>query len=354
MKNTILIINNMDEVGVNIMQDEELIQLVEKGEENEKVDFKEKVYTKDTDFIKDIVAFANSDYDGDRCIIFGVEDSQKSVVGIGKNDLKEVSSIDQIINTNIEPFIKVEQRYFYYKEKLLGCYIISNTDNRPYIIKKTIGQGKDTIQQGSMFIRKNATNCRFTRWDLDKIYSYKESPDTTIKKHSEKPKVSIRKEGYQQQDIQIYWLDTKQMYRVKLILENVTSYSIESIRMTNIVMHSYGYKYSAKLDGVEKEGEYNPTRSLANGEITHFSVDLSGTIDNDYNEEIKSLSPARSNDENFMISLLRDRYFIIEVEFLIRNMFGLEYIEKAKFTVSRNCEDTEYFDLYNCRTQFLV
>ena len=103
----------MDEVGVNRMQDEELIQLVEKGEENEKVDFKEKVYTKDTDFIKDIVAFANSDYDGDRCIIFGVEDSQKSVVGIGKNDLKEVSSIDQIINTNIEPFIKVEQRYFY-------------------------------------------------------------------------------------------------------------------------------------------------------------------------------------------------------------------------------------------------
>lgn len=312
------------------------------------------MYTNNTDFIKDVIAFANSEYDGDKCIIFGVEDSQKNVVEIHNNELKEVSSINQIIDANIEPFIKVEPRYFKYKDKLLGCYIISNTDNRPYVIKKEVGQGRDKIYQGSMFIRKGATNCRFTRLDLDKIYSYKESSSISMQKHSEKPKVSIRKENYKKQNIQIYWLDTKQKYRVKLFLENITQYSIDSIYMTSIIMYTYGYRYSVKLEGVDKSGEYNEPKSLSSGEETHFSADLEGAKDDSRNNEIKGLSPVDSDDKEFLSSCLCNIYFITEVEFLIKNTFGLEYVEKAKFIVRRDYENKENFKLYNCRNKLLV
>ncbi|WP_249529589.1 ATP-binding protein [Paenibacillus brevis] len=145
-------------------------ELVEYGYECEYLDFKEKQYAKDktTDLIADIMAMANSRYDGEKFIIVGVKDRPegKEIKGINPEEFIDSSNYKQVILSNIEPEIQFDYFKFDYRGLVLGVFWIYSTDNKQYMLKKKY----DRLNEGLCLIRKGSMNALAKRSDFDYMY----------------------------------------------------------------------------------------------------------------------------------------------------------------------------------------
>ncbi len=163
---------------------EKVIKLVNAGKETDCCDFKICFYDKEKygDMLKDIVAFSNNTTADDKYIIFNVENETHEVGKTKIENIPEISTINELIRGYVEPYIDVEIDGFPYENSNIVYIKISqqNTD-RPYIIKKDrTCNGKCSIKQGDIFIRKNATNFKANRADLDRIYDMREKRRVVI------------------------------------------------------------------------------------------------------------------------------------------------------------------------------
>ncbi|MDQ0273802.1 AlbA family DNA-binding domain-containing protein [Cytobacillus purgationiresistens] len=153
---------------------EQINNLLEEGYECDFLDYKLKQYPPklNPNFIKDVMAMANSHYDGDKFIIIGVNDDCE-IIGIDKNEEFVDSAIYQDIILNyVEPDITIDYFKHIYEGKTLGILKIANdNNNKPYLIKKEIA----SLKLGSCIIRKGSKNSSANRSDLDKIYNNKEN-----------------------------------------------------------------------------------------------------------------------------------------------------------------------------------
>jgi predicted HTH transcriptional regulator len=157
---------------------EKINNLLEEGYECNFLDFKLKQYPPklNPNFIKDIIAMANSHYDGDKFIIIGVNDNGE-IIGIEKNEVFVDSAIYQDIVLNyVEPDITIDYFKYSYEGKTLGILKIASSNNKPYLIKKEI----DSLKLESCFIRKGSRNSSANRNDFDKFYYEKENFDISI------------------------------------------------------------------------------------------------------------------------------------------------------------------------------
>ena len=157
------------------MTTEEYISLlIEKHQENEYVDFKRCYYDDDKkyDLIKDVVAFSNEPSSIDKYIVFGIENRTFNVIEIDENTLPDVSTINDLIHTYVEPFINIELGTINFNNHLLGYIKIPfEQADRPYVVKKDYSKhGKTFLRCGEVYIRKNANNFIASRYDLDRIY----------------------------------------------------------------------------------------------------------------------------------------------------------------------------------------
>lgn len=148
---------------------------LKKRSEDDNVDVKEKFYDKDKyyDLIKDTVAFANCLTLQDKYIIFGV--SNDFVVKGLNNDMPDISNIQQIISTYVEPSINFNLGTETIDGKMVGFIkIINNTQSKPYMIKKNY-QVSNLIKLriGEIYIRKNATNHIADRGDIVNMFDQK-------------------------------------------------------------------------------------------------------------------------------------------------------------------------------------
>lgn len=161
------------------LSEKEVIDLILAQDENDQVDFKLCYYTdlKKHELIKDIVSFANNIKMKDKYIIFGVENASWNIVGIEKTSLPDISSINDLLHTYVEPFIDIELGQFEYQGITIGFIRIPYKDlNRPYIISKEYSKNNVTsLRKGEVYIRKGATNFIANRNDLDSIYNNKGS-----------------------------------------------------------------------------------------------------------------------------------------------------------------------------------
>lgn len=164
--------------------EEYIIMLIENRQENESVDFKRCYYDDDKkyDIIKDVAAFSNEPSSIDKYVVFGVANRTFDVIGIDENILPDVSTINDLIHTYIEPFANIELGTIASEGKTLGYIKIpSDRSDRPYVIKKDyIKQGKTFLRCGEIYIRKNASNFIADRHDLDQIYKNKGTLKTDI------------------------------------------------------------------------------------------------------------------------------------------------------------------------------
>ncbi len=154
---------------------EQVLELIWHGMETMSVDYKRDFYKNlhSSDFIKDVAAFANSPMEGDKWIIFGVDDKSRRLTGIDPYTYLPLDSMDNFINTAVEPFIHIESELFQYEDCILA-YIKICRDNldTPYVIKETCGP-KGQIEKGDIYIRKGTCNLKADRRDIDEMYAKK-------------------------------------------------------------------------------------------------------------------------------------------------------------------------------------
>ena len=159
------------------MDENILFEIIETNTESEYMDFKKDIYDfskseQKEEFLKDILAMANSGFKGEKYIIFGVKEEivSKKIVGVNLEQVKDQATYQQIIRENIEPDIKFEMKMFQKDNYTLCCFIINGND-RPYIIKKMFGK----INAGFSHKRVNTTRTPLLRRDFDEIYEEKEN-----------------------------------------------------------------------------------------------------------------------------------------------------------------------------------
>jgi hypothetical protein len=158
---------------------EKIKNLLEDGYECDYLDFKLKQYPAklNPNFIKDVMAMANSNYEGDKFIVIGVND-EGEFIGIEENEVFVDSAIYQDIILNyVEPDITIDYFKYNYEGKLLGILkIASCNNNKPYLIKKEI----TSLRIGSCIIRKGSQNTPANRNDFDKFYYNKGKFEVSI------------------------------------------------------------------------------------------------------------------------------------------------------------------------------
>lgn len=154
---------------------EQVMRMIWDGMEGMTVDFKRDFYKNlhSTDFTKDIAAFANCAVEGDKWIIFGVDDKSRCIIGIDPYSCLSVDTMDQYISVAIEPFVHIESEMFQYDDNILAYIKIcaDNTD-RPYVVKETCGKNGQ-IEKGDIYIRKGTCNLKADRRDIDEMYEGK-------------------------------------------------------------------------------------------------------------------------------------------------------------------------------------
>jgi len=163
---------------------ERVIKLIKNSKENDLCDFKRTFYHKNKygDMIKDIAAFANNTICDDKYIIFNIDDETHEVGPEKIENVPDISVINELIRGHVEPYINVELSEFLYENSnVVYIKILKENMDRPYLIKKEKGyEGKIFINQGDIFVRKDATNFKANREDLDKIYDAREKRNVIV------------------------------------------------------------------------------------------------------------------------------------------------------------------------------
>ena len=156
-------------------QQNKIIELIKIGEENDIVDFKQQYYhdAKKSDFIKDIISFANASTIEDKYIIFGVNDDTREVVGISDTEIPDISNINQLIRNYCDPFIEIDIERVNIDSKDVAAIIIKRKNmSKPYVVAKDYAyNGKIHLHAGDIFVRKSANNFRALRSDIEEIYN---------------------------------------------------------------------------------------------------------------------------------------------------------------------------------------
>lgn len=169
---------------LSIEEKHKLEDFIENGFEGDFLDFKLQPYIwniikNKQSFLIDMLSFANSNYDEDKYIIIGVkvkENGERIVQGISDLTLIKDSSIyTEFLTEYITPTINLDFFLYEYNSMTFGIYKIKNSNiDKPYMVKKKF----DSVDEGTIRIRKGSRNSFITRYDLDNIYKKK----TPIKK----------------------------------------------------------------------------------------------------------------------------------------------------------------------------
>lgn len=152
---------------------ENLDDLIQFENENSYLDFKAIQYKKENNqsLLKDLMAMANAKTDSIKYIITGVKllgDGSRNILGIEENIIDE-ATYQQLIYSNIEPELDVSYFSYQFQDKKLGVFRIAESENRPYMMKKTF----KNLSIGDSFIRKGSQQTRLTRKDIDFYMSQK-------------------------------------------------------------------------------------------------------------------------------------------------------------------------------------
>jgi hypothetical protein len=134
-------------------------------------DSKLEPYTKDQHdaFLKDVIAMANADVDGDRHIAIGLKvfpTGHREYRGLKPEELKDSAIYNQLVRENIEPDLSLSYVPHEVEGKTYGLFRIFGCTEQPYVMRK---QFKD-LERGEGWIRRGTSQSRLTRADLDRIY----------------------------------------------------------------------------------------------------------------------------------------------------------------------------------------
>ncbi|RAJ24990.1 AlbA family DNA-binding domain-containing protein [Pedobacter cryoconitis] len=152
-------------------------ELIKYHQEGEFLDFKREEYKsiKKHKLVIDVLSFANSEHQGDKFIIIGIEKVQNVVTIFDVQNADDAGIIQQTITDNIKPSLKISYTEHQYLNKNIVILTILNPENKPYAMKKRLNDpsNKVVLKEDSMKIRIGNINIDMRLEDLEKIYSKK-------------------------------------------------------------------------------------------------------------------------------------------------------------------------------------
>ncbi|MGE0739174.1 AlbA family DNA-binding domain-containing protein [Sulfurimonas sp.] len=135
-------------------------------------DFKQEHHQNNVDFIHDVICLANARNDGDRYLIFGVDDNSK-IIELS-NFKKQADIVDTLRNAHfaddIFPDITLEDLVI--DDKTIQVLRIKNTSNKPYYLRQEKKDHKKTINAGTVYTRVMDTNTPKNRVASSKDIEY--------------------------------------------------------------------------------------------------------------------------------------------------------------------------------------
>lgn len=141
---------------------QELIeQLVMQKKEGDWWDFKQKHYSNLHDLLHDVLCLANIIYDGDRFIIFGVNDGYE-IIGLSEKDVRHTQAdILSFLRTKSFAYHKipnVKMDSILIDEKELDVLTIKNENHKPYFLTRDETKQGTTVRAGTVYSRIGDSN----------------------------------------------------------------------------------------------------------------------------------------------------------------------------------------------------
>lgn len=140
--------------------------------EHSALDFKAVQYTKDKHeaLLKDVLAMANAQVEGDRRIIIGVSlkpDGSRDIVPIRRQDVVDSAIYQQLVRENIEPSLDLTYEPYEYKGQLVAVLTLSACTDQPFMMRKGFG----ALTQGLCYVRRGSHQFPATRLEMDRMYA---------------------------------------------------------------------------------------------------------------------------------------------------------------------------------------
>jgi len=166
----------------------EVQSLVKQGGEQPRFEFKRTASLKRENledrfsFIKLLQGVANAEIDGERCVVIGADPKQKQFFPVGNPDDFDAAKISQILTAYVEPLPLFSVFHVTTDEgHPLVLIVLHANQPRPIFITKEghSEDGKERLQVGEVWVKKNTGLVRATRADLDLMY------ETKIEKEAE-------------------------------------------------------------------------------------------------------------------------------------------------------------------------
>ena len=124
-------------------------------------------------FLRDVLAMANADVDGNRYIVTGVafnKNDQKLLKSIDRSDFSGKPSYQSLVNDFIEPPVRVRYLPVNIDGKRVGVYEISECRDRPYMMRADYSE---KLRRGDAYIRVGNAPVKMGRRQLQELFELK-------------------------------------------------------------------------------------------------------------------------------------------------------------------------------------
>jgi len=124
-------------------------------------------------FLRDVLAMANADVDGNRYIVTGVafnKKDQKLLKSIDRSDFSGKPSYQSLVNDFIEPPVRVRYQPVSIDGKRVGVYEISACRDRPYMMRADYSE---KLRRGDAYIRVGNAPVKMGRRQLQELFELK-------------------------------------------------------------------------------------------------------------------------------------------------------------------------------------
>ena len=138
--------------------------LVERGTEGTYWDFKLQHHQNKAELIHDVLCLANADHEGDRFLIFGVEDSTLAVHSVDNTaNRRRQADIAGLFRDNASKFFQSRIPDFHLREVnynggLLDVLVIEDKPQKPYYLVEDYKHGSRTVRAYHIYTRMGDTN----------------------------------------------------------------------------------------------------------------------------------------------------------------------------------------------------
>lgn len=160
--------------------DERLFHEILSNPESELLDFKKEQYRLSNDivkseFIKDVVSFANTKRAKTAYIVVGVSKPPKGGIDlVGVSGHHDDSTLQQIVKDKIDPVPQFLYQSFTYQNKSFGVIEIPVGNRCPYKITKDYG----ILKKNAVYIRRGSSTDEARPNEIEEMYREKYSKDT--------------------------------------------------------------------------------------------------------------------------------------------------------------------------------